>query len=125
LGTTWNFLTQVCEPDVIVIPPGTGGSVCNVLGITFVGTAPGTGIGPTANCSIVAVLLALLQWFAWIIAVVAVVYGLRGGYLYITSGGDGDKLIEARKSIMYTMVGVIVALISFGIIAIARAIIGI
>lgn len=116
-GLVWNAESQSC------VPPEAP-NVCNVLGIKFTGTAPGTGIGPSQNCSIVAVILALLNWFAWLITVVAVVYGLRGGYLYITSAGNETKLEEARRSIIYTMVGVIVAILSFSIIAITRSITG-
>jgi hypothetical protein len=120
IGTSWDPLNQICAPIQPIVGGG-GPNMCNVLGIAFNGTAPGTGIGPTANCSIAAILLALLQWFAWIVAVVAVVYGIRGGYLYITSGGDEAKLTESKKAVIYTMIGVIVAIVSFGIIAIARA----
>jgi|GEM_PF-6432439 len=124
LGTAWDPFTATCVP---VIGPTTtsGGTVCNVLGIKFQGTAPESGIGPSSNCSILAVILAIVQWFAWLVAMIAVIYGLRGGYLYITSGGNETKLAESRKSIMYTVIGVIVAIVSFGIVAIARAIAGI
>ncbi|MEK7452703.1 MAG: PKD domain-containing protein [Patescibacteria group bacterium] len=123
-GTTFNQLTGICESGTGFVSP-LAGEVCNVLGIKFQGTAPGHGIGPTANCSILAVILALLQWFVWFVALFAVVYGLRGGYTYITSAGDNTKLELARHYIMYTVVGVIVAILSFSIIAIARSIAGI
>lgn len=135
-GTTYNPITNLCEPGnacqigtvwdpgsqscIPVEPP----NICNVMGIEFNGVAPGTGIGPARNCSIVAVILALVNWFAWLVAVLTVVYGLRGGYLYITSAGNEKRLEEAKKSIIYTMVGVVVAVMSFSIIAITRAITG-
>ncbi len=124
LGTSFNIITGICETGSNQLT-GSSGSVCNVLGIEFQGTAPGTGIGPSQNCSIVAVLLAILQWFAWLVAVFAVVYGLRGGYTYITSAGDAAKLELAKRYIIYTMVGVVVAVLSFSIIAIARSVAGI
>ncbi len=124
LGTRFDSFLGICVP--IEGPEvGGGGGACNVLGIEFEGTAPGTGIGPTKNCSILAVILAIVQWFAWLVAVIAVFYGLRGGYLYISSGGNETKLAESKKAIIYTMIGVVVAIASFGIVAIARAVAGI
>lgn len=117
IGTVWDPESQSCIP---VEPP----NICNAMGIEFNGIVPGTGIGPAQNCSITAVILALVNWFAWLVAVLAVVYGLRGGYLYITSAGNEKRLEEAKKSIIYTMVGVVVAVMSFSIIAITRAITG-
>ncbi len=124
VGTKYDPFLGICAPiDGPVVTSSE--EVCNVLGIEFEGTAPGTGIGPTKNCSILAVILAIVQWFAWLVAVIAVVYGLRGGYLYITSGGNETKLAESKKAIIYTMIGVVVAVLSFGIVAIARAVAGI
>ncbi len=126
------------NPDICVLNPNApgcpggqqitsiqGDNICNVLGIEFQGTAPGSGIGPSNNCSIVAVLLAIVQWFAWIVALIAVVYGLRGGYTYITAAGNEARLELAKKYIIYTMVGVVVAMLSFSIVAITRAVVGI
>jgi PKD repeat protein len=124
LNTNWDPNTQTCIA-IVGSNPSPGGNICNVLGIQFQGTAPGTGIGPTQNCSILAVILAIVQWFAWLVALIAVVYGLRGGYLYITSGGNETKLEESKKAIIYTMIGVVVAILSFSFVAIARAVAGI
>ena len=112
------------DPSCVQVNVSSPINQCNVLGIAFQGTAPGSGIGPSQNCSIVAVLLAILQWFAWIVALLAVVYGLRGGYTYITSAGNNVKLELAKRYIIYTMIGVVVAVISFSIIAITRAVTG-
>ena len=82
---------------------------------------PGTGIGPTANCSIVHLIIALIYWMAWIVTVLAVIYGLRGAYTYITANGDSKRLELAKKYLIYTVVGIIVALISFAIVAIVKS----
>ncbi len=123
-----NSVVDFCDPSDPNCVSVTGTStpnICNVLGIEFQGTAPGSGIGPTKNCSILAIILALLQWFAWIVALLAVVYGLLGGYTYISAGGNEEKLELAKKYIIYTMIGVVVAVLSFSIVAITRAITGI
>ena len=94
---------------------------CNTLGYTFTGTA----VTPSGNCDLVAIILALLLWMAWIIALLAVLSGLRAGYLYITSMGDERKLILARRYLIYTTIGVGVSVLTFSIVAITRAILNI
>jgi len=121
-----NYCTLYPADPKCLQEPGPGiGPACNVLGIAFQGTAPGSGVGPLQNCSIWAIFLALLQWFAWIVAIFAVVYGLRGGYTYVTAAGNKARLELAKRYIIYTMIGVVVAIVSFGIIAIARSLLGI
>ncbi len=66
----------------------------------------------------------LLNWFAWFIAVIAVVMGLYSGILFITGGGDAAKLATARKILLWAVVGIAVAVLSFSIVAISTAFIG-
>lgn len=103
----------------IAIPSGP--TTCNTLGYTFTGTA----ITPSGNCDLVAIILALLSWMAWVVALLAVLSGLRAAYLYITSMGDEKKLILARRYLIYTTLGVAVAVLTFSIVAITRAILNI
>ena len=101
---------------------GGGGPVsCNTLGYTFTGTA----IRPSGNCSLVAIILALLSWLAWFVALLAVLSGLRAAYLYITSAGNEKKLRLAYQYLIYTTIGVGVAILSFSAVAITRAILNI
>jgi len=65
----------------------------------------------------------LVNWFAWFIALVSVIMGLYAGLLFITSSGDETKLKKARDTFMYTIIGIVVAIISFGIVAIAEGLI--
>ena len=82
-------------------------------------------IKPSGNCSLVAIILALLSWLAWIVALLAVLSGLRAAYLYITSAGDEKKLRLAYSYLIYTTIGVGVAILSFSAVAITRAILNI
>lgn len=69
--------------------------------------------------------VSLLAWFAWFIAVIAVVMGLYSGFLFITGGGDPAKLATARKIILWAIVGIAVSVLAFSIIAISRAFVGV
>ena len=67
----------------------------------------------------------LISWFAWIIALAAVVMGLYAGILFITAGGDSGKVETARNILLYAIIGIVVAIVAFGLVAISRAVIGI
>lgn len=47
--------------------------------------------------------------FFWILVVVYIIYV---AYLFVTSGGDPTKVTEARKHLLYALVGVAVALLA-------------
>jgi hypothetical protein len=50
---------------------------------------------------------------AGIVAVVMIMYG---GYLYMTAAGDSNKIQEAKKTIMWSFVGLIVIVLARSII---------
>lgn len=45
-------------------------------------------------------------------AIAAVVYMITGGIRWITSGGDAEQIAKARSTIVFSVVGLIVILIS-------------
>jgi len=66
------------------------------------------------QAGLVAVIVRLIQWM-----------GLYAGILFITAGGDAAKIEKARGILLYAIVGIVVAIIAFGLVAISRAVIGI
>lgn len=52
--------------------------------------------------------------FVGLIAVGVIVYG---GILYVTSTGDASKIHKAKNCILYGVVGLVVAIMSFAIVA--------
>lgn len=94
-----NFLTGTLLALVLVVPVAVhaqGGNLPTVQGLNVAG---GTLIG--AITRIINVLLTLA-------AIVAAVYIIIGGVKYITSGGDEDKAGEAKQTILYALIGLIV-----------------
>ena len=51
-----------------------------------------------------------------VISFVAVVFIIIGGVQYMTSQGDPGKIAKAKNAIMYSVIGLVVALLSFAII---------
>lgn len=48
--------------------------------------------------------------------IAAVVMIMVGGYKYITSGGDSSKVQEAKKTIMWSLIGLVVIILARSII---------
>jgi magnesium-transporting ATPase (P-type) len=64
--------------------------------------------GPTVNNAI----SAAITIFTIIVGVVAVVMMIVGGYKYITSGGDANKVAQAKSTVMYALIGVALVVVS-------------
>lgn len=47
------------------------------------------------------------------IAVIVIIYG---GFLYVTSRGDAGKVTAAKNTILYAVIGIIVALLAYAIV---------
>lgn len=51
-----------------------------------------------------------------VIGFVAVVMIIVGGFQYTTSAGDASKVTKAKNTILYGIIGVVVALLAFAIV---------
>lgn len=52
----------------------------------------------------------------FVIGAVAVIMLIYGGVKYVTSGGAQDKVAEAKNTILYAIVGIVVALLAFAVV---------
>ena len=68
------------------------------------------------------IILSVVYWIAWIIAVLAVIFGLYSAVLFIISSGDENQIKKAKHILIFVVVGIIVALLSFGIVALVRSV---
>ena len=60
--------------------------------------------------------LTIVNFFLTFLGLIAVVMIIYGGFLYVTAGGNNEKIESAKKIIMYAVVGIIVILLSFAIV---------
>lgn len=54
----------------------------------------------------------------------ALIFTLYGGILWVTSSGDKQKLDKARRTIMFSIIGVIIAVSAFAIIQVTGDLLG-
>lgn len=82
-------------------------------------------VDATGHCNIVAtfpdsisaILLAVVEILLRIGAIVAVAYVIYGGFLYMTSQGEPDRANAARQTILNAVIGLVVAIISTGVVS--------
>ena len=58
-----------------------------------------------------------------VVAIVAVIFIVIGGLQYVVSGGDEERVKKARDQLIYGIVGLVVALLAFGVVSLANSII--
>lgn len=51
----------------------------------------------------------------WVVGILSVIMLIWGGIRYITSAGDSNKVTAAKNTIMYAVVGLVIAILAFAI----------
>lgn len=76
-----------------------------------------TPVTPGGDLSISSVLSTVIYWVLGLAGGIAVLFLILGGLQYITSSGNKDKAEQAKKTILYAVIGLIVIALSFVIVA--------
>jgi len=58
----------------------------------------------------------IASFLLWLVGVLSVIMLIWGGIKYTTSAGDSSKVTAAKNIILYSIIGLAVALLSFGIV---------
>ena len=58
----------------------------------------------------------IISVILYIIGIVAVIMIIFGGFQYITSSGDAAKVTKAKNTILYGIVGLVIAILAFAIV---------
>ena len=72
--------------------------------------------------TLVTIITTLVNWFAWFIALASVVMGLYAGFLFITARGEASQISTARQTLVWAVIGIAVAVVSFSIIILTKSI---
>lgn len=52
----------------------------------------------------------------YIVGIVSVIMLIYGGLRYVTSGGDSKKVTDAKNTILYAIIGLIISILAFSIV---------
>lgn len=89
--------------------------------VTTVGSAPDSNISSITD--VVAVIDTIVNWFFAIIIGIAAIMIIYAGFLWMTSGGDEEKTGNARKTLIYALIGVVVAVVAKGLVTLIRTLV--
>lgn len=73
------------------------------------------GITPVKGGDLKALIFDGINIFLWVAGVLAAVYLIYGGVLYITAGGDAEKATKGRTALINAIIGIVIILLSLAI----------
>lgn len=72
--------------------------------------------GTEGNCSGTPIFRIIVNVLLFIIGAISVIMLIIGGIRYVVSGGDSSAVTGAKNTILYAVIGIIVALLAFAIV---------
>jgi hypothetical protein len=97
--------------------PGSGGAP---TGPSTQGNSVSTLYNPLPEEDIVHAFLLVAQGLLGILGVLAVTFIIVGGFQMVIAAGNEEMLVKAKKTILWAVLGLLIALLSFSIIAIVQ-----
>ena len=98
-----SFLTLFCLP--FVAQAVTGYSIENIGGLVGLGTA-----------DLKSTVVHIIQWVLGILALVAVVMIIYGGFVWMMAAGNEERIEKAKKVISAAVVGLIIIMLAWAIV---------
>ncbi|OYX42853.1 hypothetical protein B7Y94_02840 [Candidatus Saccharibacteria bacterium 32-49-12] len=73
------------------------------------------GSSPSLNVS--QTVTAVVNWLLFFVGVLAVIMLIWGGIKYATSAGDASKVTAAKNTILYAIIGLVIAILAYAIVS--------
>jgi phosphoglycerol transferase MdoB-like AlkP superfamily enzyme len=90
--------------------------------------SPAKGLAATStleDLDVELILTKIVNWLITILLVVAALFIVLAAFTFVTAGGDPEKINTARNQVLYALIGVGVALLAWGLVALVKKIIGV
>lgn len=89
------------------------------------GILPGAGVeGSDIQSSVVftRIIPFLISWGINLAIALSVIAIILGGYMYLTSYGDTEKKEKGTRALIYAVIGLVIAMTAYGVVAIVTSI---
>lgn len=80
---------------------------------------------PVASNTFEGLIAGIAKWFYYIMVPLASIVILYAAFLFLTSGGDEEKVKTAKRAITYAVVGIAIVLIGAGFITLIKSLLGV
>ena len=108
IGTSLGMIVAVLLVGVLVLP-AVGDAQVN----TDVGLGSTFGLGTT---DLVGTIIRVVQWVLGLLGLIAVIMIMYGGFLWMTAGGNVDRIKKAKQTITRAVIGLIIILLAWAIV---------
>lgn len=92
-----------------------GSADCAQRGLSDIGQAFPGGV-KDANYSIKDIARKIIEWALYLAAIIAVIFIIIGGFMYITSAGDPAKATKGRTTLVNALIGLAIIILSYLIV---------
>lgn len=99
--------------------------ISTIWGAAETPTGGTIGQGPDTMAKIVTMIENVAKWFTIVILMVAIIMLLYAGLLWMTAGGDEEKIKSARTTFIYALVGIFTAILAWTIVSVVKSVIGV
>lgn len=79
--------------------------------------AQGEQAGPESVDDLIELIEQIAVWFQAIVLAIAVIMIIWAGLLWMTAGGDEEKLGKARRTLIYGLIGIAIVLFAYAAVA--------
>jgi hypothetical protein len=76
----------------------------------------GVGITPIQGGTLTQTVTTILTWLFGFAGIIAVIYLIYGGILYITAGGDAEKATKGRTALVNAIIGIVIIALAIMIV---------
>ncbi|TXG76672.1 hypothetical protein E6Q11_04225 [Candidatus Dojkabacteria bacterium] len=107
------LLLLVASPAAVLVGAPTASAIdCtgiqNCVGGGIETTDPDGATSVDAEARVTELAQDVINIFSWVVGIISVIMVIVGGFQYITSGGDGGKVTNAKNTIMYALIGIVI-----------------
>jgi len=79
-------------------------------------TIPWLIIQPSSGADLPAKIQAIIQMLTMFVGAAAILFLVIGGFQFITAAGDQENMRRAKSTVMYSIVGLIIAILAYAIV---------
>ncbi len=122
----YQYITSTGNPDQIQKAKSTITAAISGLIIAILSRAIATfAYSQVSGQPLTGLLKQLIDTALGVISTIAVLFLIIGGYQYMTSAGNPDQIQKAKNTILYSVIGLAVAILSFAIVRFVAGALGV
>ena len=104
-----NWLSKIIVPVYLLT------AAVNVLAVGNVGAPVITPVTEMTKEGFWNTLDTILNWFVALLGLASVVFLLYGAYMYMSAGQNEENLKKAKATVLYGVIGAVVAIVAFSV----------